>query len=76
MNSPAILPQTIFKQGGALMENKNLTFDNIEEELKWCAVKMSDGNLEAVSQFVQERNKIREQLQEKTSNQNKGGKTL
>ncbi len=35
-------------------------FNDIIDELNWQAVVMSEGNIEAVSAFVQERNKIRE----------------
>lgn len=35
------------------------TFPNIEDELRWYAVVMSEGNIEAVSQFVEGRNELR-----------------
>ena len=41
------------------------TFNDIIDELNWQAVVMSEGNIEAVSTFVQERNRIREKEQEK-----------
>ncbi len=39
---------------------KQTQFNDIIDELNWQAVVMSEGNLEAVSTFVQERNRIRE----------------
>ncbi len=43
------------------------TFPNIDDELRWYAVQMSEGNLEAVGQFVEGRNELRE----KNKNNNK-----
>lgn len=35
-------------------------FKSQEDRIRWCACKMSDGNFEAVSWFVQGRNQTRE----------------
>lgn len=39
---------------------KNQGFKDIIDELNWYAVVMSEGNFEAVREFVQERNIMRE----------------
>ena len=46
------------------MKKKENFFDIIDE-LNWCALNMSDGNLEAAKEFVKERNKIRKKTKEK-----------
>lgn len=50
------------------MNNKS-TFPNIEDELRWYAVVMSEGNIEAVSQFVEGRNELRELKSKKSKAQ-------
>lgn len=42
------------------MDKQKLGFADVVDELKWGAVKLSGGHVEAVSQFVKNRNLIRE----------------
>ena len=44
---------------------KNQGFADIIDEMNWHAVVMSEGNFEAVREFVAERNKLREKEQTK-----------
>lgn len=44
------------------------TFNDIIDELRWQAVVMSGGHLDAVIPFVQERNRMREKENSKTKN--------
>ena len=55
MNSCCFTTQT---SKGGVME-KYSGFVDIDDELKWYAVVMSQGNIEAVSQFASYRNEMR-----------------
>lgn len=55
MNSCRFTTQT---SKGGVME-KYSGFVDIDDELKWYAVVMSQGNIEAVSQFASYRNEMR-----------------
>lgn len=46
---------------------EQMTFADIFDELNWAAVKMSEGNVEAVSEFVQNRNEIRQRKEASVS---------
>lgn len=49
------------------MKKKDDFFDVIDE-LNWCALNMSDGNIEAAHEFVRERNRIRRKTRERSFN--------
>lgn len=51
------------------MINKK-TFANIDDELNWYALVMSEGNFEAASTFVRERNLNREKTKESSRERN------
>jgi len=46
------------------MKKKEGFFDVIDE-LNWCALNMSDGNIVAADEFVKERNKNRKKIKAK-----------
>ena len=46
------------------MKKKEDFFDVIDE-LNWCALNMSDGNIVAADEFVKERNKNRKKINAK-----------